>query len=309
MKFRLHTFTGLLTLAVLLGTTSCTTSTPSTDPADTATDPSSSVADTASAPDAAANGSETATIEVRSDASEQSESPATETAGAIAQASITAGSYCYDTDTETLSRVVRLTVDNNQQVTGDSRATIQNEAAGYYSSYAQQLKGTLADNRLEMDVDTWIEYDFQETQETWTMTPTELTTDRDTLMAVDCEMVRDRFADANGLEAKDLTEGATAVHEQRVQFASGTSSATLENSVIRGERDVYLLNAQGGQLMQVFISALEDNAAFDVVSPSGYILLTEGQNESVLLPETGDYQIIVGGTRGNATYTLDVAIE
>jgi hypothetical protein len=38
-------------------------------------------------------------------------------------------------------------------------------------------------------------------------------------------------------------------------------------------------------------------------------LLTEGQNESVLLPETGDYQIIVGGTRGNATYTLDVAIE
>ena len=78
---------------------------------------------------------------------------------------------------------------------------------------------------------------------------------------------------------------------------------------MRGDRDVYLLTADGGQTMTVNITSLEDNAVFDIVTPSGLILDTESMDTRQLLPHRGDYQIIVGGTRGNATYELTVAIE
>lgn len=58
--------------------------------------------------------------------------------------------------------------------------------------------------------------------------------------------------------------------------------------------------------MSLRISALEDNAVFDVVAPSGLLLTAESREAVVVLPHTGDYQIIVGGTRGNASYELVV---
>ena len=61
--------------------------------------------------------------------------------------------------------------------------------------------------------------------------------------------------------------------------------------------------------MDVSITALENNAVFDVISPSGYILSLEAVSETVFLPHTGDYQVIVGGTRGNATYELTIGIQ
>jgi len=101
---------------------------------------------------------------------------------------------------------------------------------------------------------------------------------------------------------------------RRVKFKPGTSSATLENSVIRGERDVYLLGASKGQTMQLKISSLESNAVFDLASidpktKARRVLKQEAINWSGKLPQTGDYQVIVSGTRGNATYRLNVAIR
>lgn len=101
---------------------------------------------------------------------------------------------------------------------------------------------------------------------------------------------------------------------KRVKFAKGKSSITLSNSVIRGDRDTYILGAKAGQRMTVRITALENNAAFEIEGPGGGYLEGAGEGDdatriTVSLPASGDYRIIVGGTRGNASYRLTVSIR
>lgn len=229
--------------------------------------------------------------------------PSDTTAGAIAP-----GRYCYLSDQPTETAVLRLTVAADQTVTGDSRATISNEAQDYYSSYAQKISGSLTGDQLAAQIRTWIEYDVQDTEETWSISSSKVVTPQMELTTADCEEVRSRFTNEAGLEASDLLNSATAVHTEQVQFEAGRNSTVIDHAVLQGERDVYLLNAQGGQQMEVALTSIEQNAAFDVVSPSGDILTTEAQSETVLLPHTGDYQVIVGSTRGNATYELQITI-
>lgn len=111
-----------------------------------------------------------------------------------------------------------------------------------------------------------------------------------------------------------LTLPAVGGVTERVKFKPGTSGATVKGAVIRGERDVYLLGAGAGQTMKVKIYSLEDNAVFQVQNPDGTFASGAGEGEDAKLwlgrlPSNGDYQIIVGGTRGNATYTLIVEIR
>lgn len=101
---------------------------------------------------------------------------------------------------------------------------------------------------------------------------------------------------------------------KRVRFAKGKSSATFSNAVIRGERDTYILGAKAGQRMTVRITALEDNAVFQIENPHGEYMEGAGEEDdatsvTVSLPDGGDYRIIVGGTRGNASYRLTVSIK
>ncbi len=96
---------------------------------------------------------------------------------------------------------------------------------------------------------------------------------------------------------------------RRIQFARGTSSAVVEDAVVRGTRDTYLLGARARQRMTVSISSVEQNAVFDVVAPNGQVIKQEATSFTGALPATGDYRIVVGGTRGNATYKLQVSIR
>jgi hypothetical protein len=101
---------------------------------------------------------------------------------------------------------------------------------------------------------------------------------------------------------------------KRVHFKPGTSSIVLKNSVVRGERDRYLVGAGAGQTMAVRITSTERNAVFSVARPDGKFLPgatdeTDTMNWRGRLPSTGDYLIEVGGTRGNATYALTVTIR
>ena len=105
-------------------------------------------------------------------------------------------------------------------------------------------------------------------------------------------------------------EGVT----KHVRFARGRTTATLKNSVVRGTRDRYLINARAGQKMTVSITSVGRNAAFAIYAPSHDTLEGAGEhlevkNWSGKLPESGDYVIEVGGTRGNATYTLKVTVR
>jgi hypothetical protein len=96
---------------------------------------------------------------------------------------------------------------------------------------------------------------------------------------------------------------------ERIRFARGANSATVETAVVRGTRDTYLLTANKRQTMTVSITSLEKNAVFDIQAPNGRLLKQEGTSWSGVLPSTGDYKIIVGGTRGNASYRLRVTVK
>ncbi len=101
---------------------------------------------------------------------------------------------------------------------------------------------------------------------------------------------------------------------QRIRFAPNSDSATIKTSVINGTRDIYLLDAQKGQTMSVRIVSLEDNAVFDITTPPNQTgqrrtLKQEAVVWTSRLPETGDYQVIVGTTRGNASYRLQITIK
>lgn len=102
--------------------------------------------------------------------------------------------------------------------------------------------------------------------------------------------------------------------KKTVRFERGASSATISGAVVRGDRDVYELGASAGQVMEVGVSALEDNAAIVIKAPSGKPLPGAGETDGAAiwkgeLPASGTYRIEVGGTRGNADYTLRVVIE
>ncbi len=113
-----------------------------------------------------------------------------------------------------------------------------------------------------------------------------------------------------------------------VNFAKGGNSTLLEGSVVRGESDQYFLTGKAGQKMAVSISAVEKNAAFVIYQPGykagkdadgileikGAALPGAGEGEDAtawkgVLPSSGKYLILVGGTRGNATYKLHITIR
>lgn len=100
-----------------------------------------------------------------------------------------------------------------------------------------------------------------------------------------------------------------------IRFASGASSGSVEGTVIRGDRDVYTLDARKGQRMTVTITSEEDNAVFQLYPPGseeGLDGADDGDDATQWkgdLPQSGRYRVVVGGTRGNASYTLTVRIR
>ncbi len=225
------------------------------------------------------------------------------------KAALKPGEYCYQSSDDVEDIQVRLSIDTADQVTGKMQGNVHNKAESYYTSYRSDLNGTIDGSNLNLDVATWLEADQQNKQETWRVSPDELRTEKEKLSTTSCDVVNKAFQGENGLEDKDLTERANRVNTRSVYFDAGQSRTTLSNSVISGDVDLYTLTAQGGQAMTLSLESRETNAMFSVVDPSGLILGTELTDQSVSLPYTGEYQIIVGSTRGNATYDLAIAIE
>jgi len=128
------------------------------------------------------------------------------------------------------------------------------------------------------------------------------------------------------------TQGAIAVEPvptpRKIFFATGSTRGTMGGHVLRGARDLYSLNAGAGQHMTITLTAPDDNAVFQVYGPDtavvrdadgvlefkGKALQGAGETEDATrwtgrLPRTGTYLIVVGSTRGNARYSMDVKIE
>jgi hypothetical protein len=93
------------------------------------------------------------------------------------------------------------------------------------------------------------------------------------------------------------------------------SSHTISGSVIRGERARHPVKARAGQTLDVSIASDENNAVFQIYSPGEKEMLPgagemdDATKWSGKLPAEGEYVIVVGPTRGNATYTLTYSIN
>ncbi|MBD2579711.1 hypothetical protein [Oscillatoria sp. FACHB-1406] len=96
---------------------------------------------------------------------------------------------------------------------------------------------------------------------------------------------------------------------EQIYFAPGESSASVSGGVPRGTSYSYFLDASGGQYMTVSISSVESNGVFSIIAPDGSVLAGEATSWGGTLPNNGTYQIVVGSTRGGASYTLYVAIQ
>jgi hypothetical protein len=111
-------------------------------------------------------------------------------------------------------------------------------------------------------------------------------------------------------------------------FATGSTRGTAAGHVLRGNRDLYSLQASVGQSMIVTLTAPDDNAVFQIYEPGtslardadgvlefrgkempGAGATDDATRWSGRLPRTGTYLIAVGSTRGNARYSMDIKIE
>ncbi|MEO0768939.1 MAG: PPC domain-containing protein [Cyanobacteria bacterium J06649_4] len=113
-----------------------------------------------------------------------------------------------------------------------------------------------------------------------------------------------------GINAQELTDGTISIFQQsNISFTPGTSSTIVSDAVPRGDRNLHRFSARSGQKISLSIGAEEDNAVFQVLDPSGIGLTREVTQDAFTLPETGEYTIVVGGTRGNAQYDLSIGID
>jgi hypothetical protein len=92
-------------------------------------------------------------------------------------------------------------------------------------------------------------------------------------------------------------------------------STTVSGSVIRGERARHVVKARAGQTLDVSVTSDESNAVFQVYSPgeretlAGAGEMDDATKWSGKIPSDGEYVIVVGPTRGNATYKLTYSVK
>jgi hypothetical protein len=113
-----------------------------------------------------------------------------------------------------------------------------------------------------------------------------------------------------------VTAGASpqSAIDQPIRFAVGPLDVDLNGAVISGERARYSLSMLAGETLDVQITSLEGNAVFSILGPDQIALpgTEEGKDTiqwAVPIPADGEYSILVGSTRGNATYTLKVSVS
>src|SRR5215213_7154026 len=115
-------------------------------------------------------------------------------------------------------------------------------------------------------------------------------------------------------EAKNMLvqveTGETKPASRRLQFKRGASEATVQGKVSIALPDTYLLGARAGQTMTVKLTAPRKAVRFMVMSPTTRSLVADNARDwSGVLPETGDYTIIIDSDDRNSTYTLTVSIK
>lgn len=99
---------------------------------------------------------------------------------------------------------------------------------------------------------------------------------------------------------------------ERIEFASGSTSATVTGQLNASDADQYVLYALAGKTMSVDTTCTDGRAILEVWGQDGTVLLTDHAEVSSFqgaLPATQDYYILVRGRpEGNTTYSMIVSL-
>jgi len=117
-------------------------------------------------------------------------------------------------------------------------------------------------------------------------------------------LIRDSWTWLEPAERDTADCGVLGGGRYRVEFPAGSFGTTVGCSAVRGESYVFRVEVGAGQTLTATVTSVEDNAVFGVTSPSGAVLADERTDLVVTETEAGDYEIVVGSVRGNATFEL-----
>jgi hypothetical protein len=118
-----------------------------------------------------------------------------------------------------------------------------------------------------------------------------------------------RYREAKNMLVQVET-GETKPASRRLQFKRGTSEATVQGKVSIALPDTYLVGARAGQTMTIKLTAPRKSVRFLLMSPSTRSLVADNARDwSGVLPETGDYTILIDADARNSTYTMTVSIK
>jgi hypothetical protein len=105
---------------------------------------------------------------------------------------------------------------------------------------------------------------------------------------------------------------STSTEAERIEFTSGSISATVTGQLNASGIDQYVLHALAGQTMSINTTFAEGLAILEVWGQDGTVLLTdhaEISNFQRVLPATQDYYILVRGKpEGSTTYSMTVSL-
>jgi heat shock protein HslJ len=124
-------------------------------------------------------------------------------------------------------------------------------------------------------------------------------------------MVKGR-SDGNTAYTMTVTVPAITTGAERIEFAPGSTSATVTGQLNASDSDQYVLHALAGQTMNIDLTFSEGRAILVVWGEDGDVLLSDHAEASTfqgVLPTTQDYYIMLKGRPdGNTSYTMTITI-
>lgn len=119
--------------------------------------------------------------------------------------------------------------------------------------------------------------------------------------------------DGNTVYTLTVTVPAISTGVERIEFAAGSSSATVSGQLNAFDSDQYVLRALAGQTMSVDLTFTEGEAILVVWGADGDVLISDHAETSTfegVLPTTQDYYILVKGRPdGSTSYSMTVTIS
>ena len=112
-----------------------------------------------------------------------------------------------------------------------------------------------------------------------------------------------------------INPAQAADHQRELKFAPGADKGVVENSVVRGDRDVISFYAEKGQYCGITLTSLQNNTSLAVLDKDGKLLggnvdtcADGGAYWWCILPYSGCYKIALSPTFGNTSYKAEVTI-